>query len=186
MKKSIMPSILTGGAVIALVVVLIVSMVFVCLGDNMGASEKRPQQGLPQIISPEEDSEQQFPSFDFNDTDGYLEIKLENSTIFRTKDSLHVGSTVRLKELYGNTVTVKSVRYSVYDGTDCIHSGYVDQIDLFKVTVIGGGGVGEFLHTIRMYNVQYIGDVTVIYVVTWQDADGNEGVGSCSRVISGS
>ena len=177
-----MPSLLTGGAAIALVAVLIVAMVFICLGDDVDLPQNRPQQGMPQIISPsEEQSELPDPMFDFNDTKGYLEIKYDSSTLFRTDASVYVRSSLRVKELYGNTVTVKNIRYLIYNGSDCIHASYVDPSAVLKSTVIGGASMIEFDHTAELFKENIVGEISVVYVITWQDTDGNEGVSSCRR-----
>ena len=182
MKKSIMPSLLTGGAAITLVAVLIVAMVFICLGDDVDTSTSRPQQGMPHIISPNEgQSEFLEPTFDFNDTKGYLEIKYDSSILFSTDASIHVKSRLRIKELYGCTVTVKSIRYLIYNGNECIHTSYVEPSSVLKSTVIGGASIMEFNHTAELFEGNVVGEISLVYVITWQDDDGKEGVSSCRR-----
>ena len=188
MKKSIIPSVLTGGAVIAIIAVLIVSMLFVCLGDTVDNPKYTPQQGMPQIIAPDsgEGDGDIPPVFDFNDTDGYLEIKLEGSTLFMSDTALHIRNTLRVKELYGKTVTVTDIKYSVYSSGECVYTGYADIAELMKSAIIGGGGFSSFRHTIELYDSSYMGNVTVLYTISWQDSDGNVGVSSCKKELSGS
>lgn len=182
MKKSIIPSILTGGAVISLVAILAVAMVFICIGDDIDTPAQRPSQGMPQLIGTGEGEEApQAPSFDFNDTKGHLEISFDGSTLFRTENSVHVRSKLRIKELFGHTVTVKNIRYSVYNGSECVYTGYIEPSELLKSTVISGGGLGEFSHTVELFDSHVVGEVSLVYVITWQDSEGNEGVGSCRR-----
>lgn len=189
MKKSILPSILTGGAVIALITVLIVAMVFICLGDVADGKAGRPQQGMPQLIAPEslEDEDGVLsPSFDFNETEGYLELKLEGSTLFHTDSSVHLRSSLRIKELFGKTVTVTGIRYMIYDAGACVHSGYAEPRALLKSTVIGGGSSLSFNHTLDLYDSIGSDSLTVVYAISWEDTDGRIGVSSCKRELSGS
>ena len=168
-KKRFTSSLVLGGAVISLIVMLAVTMVFIALdGDELLGSEHK-EAGLPTLIGGGEESDNVIPGLIYGEESGMLEASFASSVIFKTERSLRIDNVILLKANNAAQKEIVSVRYSLYSGTKCIITDFLNIEESMKSPFVVGKAT--LRHTVH-FNEKFEGPLSLVYTVTYKTDNG--------------